>query len=196
MFPRSAAVVSLLAVGFAASVNTARAQGAPPANFQGAYVGAHLGGGKGSATRASTSGAIGGLQGGYNMQSGQIVFGGEADASLSGIKRNNAGESYRQGTTASARARVGVVFDRVLVYGTGGIAVQDNGLVSGGVKSTQTHVGSVFGAGAEVQMTQNVSLRGEYLRYDFSREHYSTPAGRLNISPDLNVFRGGVNYKF
>lgn len=195
-FPRSLAFVPVLVLSALSMAGRAEAQSAPPANFQGAYVGAHLGGGKGSATRASTSGAIGGVQGGYNMQSGQIVFGGEADISASGIKRSNAGESYKQGTTGSARARVGAVFDRVLVYGTGGIALQNNSLQIGFTESSKTHVGSVIGAGAEVLLTQNVTVRGEYLRYDFSGHNYNTAIGPVKVSPDMNVFRGGLNYKF
>jgi outer membrane immunogenic protein len=196
MFPRSVALVPVFMLSALAMAGRAEAQSAPPANFQGGYVGAHLGGGKGSATRASTSGAIGGLQGGYNMQSGQIVFGGEADISASGIKRSNAGESYKQGTTGSVRARVGAVFDRVLVYGTGGVALQGNSLQIGYGESSNTHVGSVIGAGAEVLLTQNVSARGEYLRYDFNGHNYNTAIGPVKVSPNLNVLRGGLNYKF
>lgn len=195
-FPRSVAFVPVLVLSALAMVGRAEAQGAPPANFQGGYVGAHLGGGKGSATRASTSGAIGGVQGGYNMQSGQFVVGGEADISASGIKRSNAGESYKQGTTGSARARVGAVFDRVLVYGTGGVAVQGNSLQIGIGETSKTHVGSVVGAGAEVLLTQNITARAEYLRYDFSGQNYNTVIGPVKVSPNLNVLRGGLNYKF
>lgn len=196
MFPRSVAFVPVIVMAVLSGAGRAQAQSAPPANFQGAYVGAHLGGGSGSGSRANTSGMVGGLQGGYNAQSGQIVVGGEADLSASGYSHRGLGQSYKQGVTGTARARVGAVFDRVLVYGTGGLALQNNTYKDAITDTSKSHAGTVFGAGAEVMMSQNVTVRGEYLRYDFNRQGYNTALGQVKISPDMNVFRGGLNYKF
>lgn len=196
MFPRSLSFVPMLLLPLVIGAGRAEAQSAPAANFQGGYVGAHIGGGAGSGSRANTSGMVGGIQGGYNAQSGQFVLGGEADLSFTNLSHRGGVQSYKQGTTGSVRGRVGVVVDRVMVYGTGGVAMQNNEFRDGPLKSSHSHLGAAYGLGAEVMMTQNVTLRGEFIRYDFARERYNTTTNSVNISPDMNVFRGGLNYKF
>src|SRR5690606_9214241 len=75
------------------------------------------------------SGVIGGAQLGYNFQAGNFVFGIEADISGTGIKGTvtdpDAGYrvTSRLDWLATVRGRVGMAFDRVFLYGTGGLAV-------------------------------------------------------------------------
>ena len=62
-------------------------------NWQGAYAGGTVTYQRGSFERQSgvdANGFGGGVYGGYNMQSGQIVYGGEADLNYSGIDSANA----------------------------------------------------------------------------------------------------------
>ena len=102
--------------------------------------------------RADADGFIGGGQIGYNLQFGRFVFGVEGDAQLGSGARTAASVTTLFGTLltapsdvtiarrfdtdwmASLRVRAGfTVTDRILVYGTGGLALAD-----GKVSSTDT----------------------------------------------------------
>jgi outer membrane immunogenic protein len=191
--PRAMALAlagSLIAAGGVA------AQTAPPSNFQGAYVGAHLGGGWGKAGAASTSGVVGGGHIGANAQFGNVVAGAEADVSASSLGHRGFTDKFNQGTTGSLRGRLGYAFDRVLVYGTAGGAMTSTEWKNLAGKTSKSQTGFVYGAGAEVKMTPNVSLRGELLHYDFSREVYTSTLGPVQVKPSTNVLRAGVGYQF
>jgi len=127
---------------------------------------------------------------------------------------------------ATARVRAGFTpWDRVLIYGTGGIAwanFQSNTAVAFGtvpqfgVFNGATHVGSVStnqlgwvaGAGAEWAVTNNWSIKAEYLYLRFDAFSYASPlvaaaapfapgyAWNTTITPREHVLRLGVNYKF
>jgi outer membrane immunogenic protein len=96
----------------------------------------------------SAAGFTGGIQGGYNWQSGKIVFGGEGDfGAFSFGKSTNttgsfplvfAGTSYALSESASTswlitlRGRIGyTVTPYLLLYGTGGLALTDFRFASG-----------------------------------------------------------------
>lgn len=192
-----AALAGLLS--FAMSQTDAAAQSASPsgdANFSGTYAGAHVGGGFGRAGSAKSSGLVGGVQAGVNIQSGKVVGGVEADVSLSNQSATNFANRYKQGTGGSLRARAGYVVDRVMLYGTAGGAIASTEWQSPAGKSNKTATGWVYGAGAEVMMTPNITVRGEYLHYDYGRETYTTAIGAGTVKPTNNVLRAGVNYKF
>jgi outer membrane immunogenic protein len=192
---RAKALVLGMALCVAGS-GLAMAQTAPPSNFQGAYVGVHLGGGWGKAGAASTSGLIGGGHIGANAQFGNVVAGAEADISASSLGHRGFTDKFNQGTTGSLRGRLGYAFDRVLVYGTVGGAMTSTEWKNPVGKTSKSQTGLVYGAGAEVKMTPNVSLRGELLHYDFSRETYLTTFGPVQVKPSTNVLRAGVGYQF
>jgi outer membrane immunogenic protein len=179
-----------------AGSGVALAQTAPPSNFQGAYVGVHLGGGWGKAGAASTSGMVGGGHIGANAQFGNVVAGAEADISASSLGHRGFTDKFNQGTTGSLRGRLGYAFDRVLVYGTAGGAMTSTEWKNPVGKTSKSQTGFVYGAGAEVKMTPNVSLRGELLHYDFSREIYLSTLGPVQVKPSTNVLRAGVGYQF
>jgi outer membrane immunogenic protein len=97
----------------------------------------------------SPSGLIGGVQGGYNWQTGSMVFGLEGDISFTDWSQRSTvfhtdagdfggpinispGDDFGFATTsvdvdflASIRGRVGFAMDSVLIYGTGGVAWAD-----------------------------------------------------------------------
>ncbi len=95
-------------------------------------------------TKLARSGALGGVQAGYGVQSGNLVYGVEADIDLGALRGTlgttgvftttdplsgltgqtslNAKVESRINALSTLRARVGYAFDNVLIYGTGGYA--------------------------------------------------------------------------
>ena len=77
------------------------------------------------------------------------------------------------------RARAGFAIDRIILFGTGGVALAsaDGNEVHGGTNggSSETHFGWVIGAGAEFAVTDDLLIRGEYLHSFFDSERYSFP---------------------
>jgi outer membrane immunogenic protein len=144
-----------------------------------------------------TSGAVGGVHAGYNFQSGQAVFGVEADLELTGIdsKVDLAGSAgftgYGLNSTTSVdfqgslRGRVGfALFERMMLYGTAGLAFAglENkyaatlppgnvfGVPAGTTIATfsDTHWGWTVGAGVEYALMSNWTARFEYRYANFS----------------------------
>ena len=110
---------------------------APAGNWSGAYVGGGItydfGKFTGSTDGRDAKGLGGTVYGGYNMQSGSIVYGGEADISYNGEDGSaGAGLTGTQGVNGSVRGRVGYDLNPFLVYGTAGVAVANHELKNGG----------------------------------------------------------------
>ncbi len=178
-------------------------------SWAGPYVGAQIGYGwgetrgkiKGSRRDIDTNGVIGGLYGGYNAQlTPNFVLGGEADISWSDISgdRNIGGRKYEARTDwqGTIRARAGAAFDRILVYGTGGIAFAGNNMKKQARgNESQTHVGWTLGAGVEGAITENIVARGEYLYAGYGKENYNKINAK-GVDLNTNVVRAGVAYKF
>lgn len=169
---------------------------APVSNWQGFYVGAHLGGGFGSSGPIDTSGFVGGLQGGYNFQFDKIVVGGEADISLSGIGNSGFQEKSDLNWLGTIRGRAGYSFGNILPYATFGAAFADTKYSNIYGTTKDTAAGWVLGAGAEMMVMPNITVRAEYLYYDLGSQDYPTATGIGKIDTHSNVIRGGVNYKF
>jgi outer membrane immunogenic protein len=165
-------------------------------NWQGVYIGGHVGGAFGSASGANTSGLVGGAQIGVNGQFDKVVVGVEADVSASSNGNSGFGAKFRQGTNGSMRGRVGYSLDRVMIYGTGGFSVSNYEYRSPVASASRMRMGTVFGAGAELMLTENVSIRGEVLRYNYSKSSFASIGGPANVTPTSNVLRGGMNYRF
>ena len=179
-------------------------------NWSGFYVGLH--GGYGWANLddddtgfgvdfddADLEGAVIGGQVGVNWQWNMFVLGVEGDASWSGIDADDDFDGDFEDDSpgfdwlASARGRVGLAFDRFMVYGTGGAAFTEfdhDGLGT----SDDTQVGWVAGGGGEFLVTDNVTLGVEYLHYEFD-DTFDTLAG-AEVNSDVDVIRGRVNVKF
>ncbi|MBS7704404.1 outer membrane protein [Chelatococcus asaccharovorans] len=144
-----------------------------------------------------------GAQGGYNYQFGSWVVGAEADfdkhfGKLKASGRSGQSLKIEQGYGATVRARLGYAFDRVLVYGTGGLALSQ---MSIGTPSSKTkshwHPGFAVGAGVEYAVTDNVSVRGEYLYTKVSQAKYVMPdGGVVKEQHKGGEARLGLNYKF
>ncbi|UGV26709.1 porin family protein [Rhodopseudomonas boonkerdii] len=145
----------------------------------------------------SSAGFNGGGQIGYNHQIDRWLFGIEADASYTGLRRSptvmaplpaggafTATSSIGSDWMATLRPRAGYAIDRTLFYLTGGLALTDLNFASsyadtGGQTATggfdKTRVGWVAGAGIEHAFTKNWTAKIEYLYADFGKQSLTTP---------------------
>lgn len=170
---------------------------------------------------------LGGGQIGYNWQQSAFVFGVEAD--ISGLNYLATGQSptgpdtnYSTKATylGTVRGRVGVAFDRTLLFLTGGLAftnlrytVLDNvgfpdnvgrqtpNTVNG---SEQVNRGWTAGGGIEYAIASNWSVKGEYLYAHFDGKTVQgvmrAPPGAITpfvfSDTDLHIGRVGLNYRY
>jgi outer membrane immunogenic protein len=166
----------------------------------GAYVG-NLGG-------SNDNGVTGGAHVGYNLQFAQFVFGLEGDVDGSSFNGGASGGpvSYttREPIEGSVRGRVGFAWDRVLFYGTGGVAFgdfTDTYTGAAGFDSlSQTRVGWTAGGGVEYALDNNWSVRAEYRYTDFGHFNdgliYSIPGDFVSRHETDNRVQVGFSYKF
>jgi len=165
-------------------------------NWGGFYAGLNLGyeWGKITNSNVSPNGVEGGLQGGYNWQNGQFVFGAETDLQVSGADDTFAPYKFSNPWFGTLRGRAGVALNNILFYGTLGLAYGGlKGEISG-LDETKTHVGWAAGLGMEVGFTQNWSAKVEYLYMDLSNRSYSITGGDNGL--EANILRFGINYHF
>lgn len=171
---------------------------APPPmySWMGPYIGANLGYQWGDVTGHPTepSGIAGGLQIGYNWQSGQFVFGGEADIQASAADDTFAGWKFSNPWFGTVRARGGIALNNVLLYVTGGLAY---GRIEGdflGFSESRTSYGYTLGAGMEVGFTPNWSAKVEYLYLDLADRGFVVTGTSNGL--ETSLLRFGVNYRF
>jgi outer membrane immunogenic protein len=188
--------------------------------------------------RTAINGFIGGGEAGYNWQRAQWLFGVEADfqgsderasggvCSVAGCPLGSTifTTNYKLDWFGTVRGRVGFIpVDRVLLYATGGLAY---GHFSADVPSLpvfwgSTRAGWTVGAGAEVAIDHNWSVKLEYLYVDlgnvggnggaagttvsnalntpslgFNTVTTTTLASTFNSRFSDNIFRVGLNYRF
>ena len=187
--------------------------GASPAPvWQGLYVGA-MGGYAAGATNTAGSGPLAGGTIGLQGQWGQLVAGIEADGGWADIATS--ASALGGAITATARAadggtvrgRVGVAFDDVLVYGTGGYAwINDQITVSvavpplvASISDNQFHNGWTVGGGVEVMFAPRWSVKAEYLYRSFESANYFSaviPGGLPSGTLRANSGQVGINFHF
>ena len=178
---------------------------------------------------ANHEGGFGGGQIGYNLAWTNWLIGVEADIQGADIGRTNTvtfpggGGIVPSVSTGrdhidwfgTARGRVGVTFNNILLYGTGGFAF-------GGVNSSVTNVftpvtagsfagnlsdtrfGWAAGAGVEWMVGRNWSVKGEYLHVDlgstdttmFDPVHFPLASATYHFHHEFDSVRVGVNYHF
>ncbi len=121
----------------------------------------------------------------------------------------------------TVRGRIGFVAtpdNRLLIYGTGGFAYAGGSTNFSVYDATQgaywngspssTRTGWTIGGGVEYAITNNITIKGEYLYVDLGSQNLNT-VGNLaaqtvfpgtyataKINYDASIFRAGVNYKF
>jgi outer membrane immunogenic protein len=162
------------------------------------------------------TGVIGGLEAGYNWQMASLVLGIEADISASSLNHSNSNVaapfgggspdvySTKMSWLGTVRGRVGWAFDRVLVYGTGGVAFAN--LKDGNVDtwfpitaSTSSGVtGWTAGGGIEYALVDHWTVKAEYLHVGFpNRTATDVNTGyAFRFKDSLDIGRVGINYKF
>ncbi len=168
-------------------------------DWSGAYVGgtANWAHGKFGATGdRSAAGFGGGLYGGYNMQSGSIVYGAEADVNYGDNDVRNSTFKMDQGVNGSIRGRVGYDLNPVLVYGTAGVAASNVKASQNGTSDKNTLLGWTAGAGAEAMVTDNITTRVEYRYSDYNSKNFNVGGGSVSSGYDEHSVRVGMGVKF
>jgi outer membrane immunogenic protein len=141
------------------------------------------------------------------------VLGLEGDFSWTGLGLNGSGADSLGDTintktewTSTVTGRIGAAFDRLLVYGKGGLALADDqsSLTDlGGTTASTTFMrtGWTAGAGLEYALDSNWSARLEYDYLDFGSQplNFSIPlVGSVTSNASLNVqeVKAGLNFRF
>lgn len=165
-------------------------------NWAGWYAGAMVGyqWGDVPGTNTKPSGVLGGLTGGYNWQQGQFVFGGETDLQLSGADDTFAPYKFSNPWFGTLRGRVGMAWNNILFYGTGGLAYGGLKGESGTLSESKTHIGWTLGLGVELGLARQWSAKIEYLYADLGNRAYSITGTSNGL--ETNFIRVGVNYHF
>lgn len=193
-------------------------------DWSGVYVGFQVGHGSGDATTNEmldgevndgpleyrTKGALGGIHIGYNGQSGRFVYGVEGDIEHAGIDGhwdwgNGNGLSKEIDWVGSLRGRIGVTADRLMVYGTAGLAVArvemaviDDDAVA--LSKAEAAVGLTAGLGAQYALTDRMSVRMEYRYTDFGETSVAGDVygGTFSYPHDnkIHALRIGASIKF
>lgn len=176
------------------------------------------------------NGFIGGGQIGYNYQFGQFVAGIETDIDytdfrdnrsvttaqlVTGLPLNNTFSS-RLNFLGTVRGRLGFAYDHSLFYATGGLAYGETkqhidmfgptGNLQFSGDQSQVKVGFAVGAGMEQAITNNLTVKAEYLFFDLGKDTLNVAvipgsggAGTgYNSHFDQNghIARVGLNYRF
>jgi outer membrane immunogenic protein len=228
---------------FAADLGVAPPPPPPPPVFTwtGFELGAQVGGGAGEtgvrlnsglngiplfppSDRYGSSGVFGGIHVGFNYQfSGPFVAGVQLEYNFAGITGtasapplNYLETSIRQ--FGSADGRLGVAFDRLLIYGIGGFAygdirsqIQLTGLAPGIIDFFSVNrYGFDVGGGLEYNFYGNWTARAEYRYYDWGTRGFNTAGFLSPVNTNAIAFaipnhrsretmqtgRIGLTYKF
>jgi outer membrane immunogenic protein len=161
-------------------------------------------------------GFIGGGHVGYNLQINQWVAGVEGTVDGTTISRGNFFSPFarlqtRTPVQGSLGLRLGVAFDRVLIYARGGFAFAGiQNFYTTAVpffideQISRSRSGWTVGGGIQYAVTDNWSIRGEYRYSDFG--HFIdypfavlvSPFGTLSVEHHLtqHQVQFGVSYKF
>lgn len=231
-FSCAVAAVSLLAtaplsVSFADAADLAL-KGPPAAAvplWTGFYIGLHGGAGKGKSqledpdfqiafdrVTMNSRGSLAGAQVGADWQFGNIVVGGEIDASWSSIKGNVApdpafflsGLSVQYQALATGTGRVGYAAGNLLGYVKGGVAwanVDYKSALNTGfppIDVNHQRTGLTGGAGLEWALLSSLSARVEYdyMYFGANAIALGTRRNPSNVDHELHLVKVGLNWRF
>jgi outer membrane immunogenic protein len=194
---------------------------APAFTWTGFYIGINGGyawghsdwnnGPMGNVSMNVKGGLVGGTIG-YNLQTGNFVFGLEGDFDASWIDGSSiagapgtvcasvgGGCETKNTWLATGRGRIGYAWDRFLPYITGGAAFGNIKATStGGASTDKTQVGWTLGGGLEWAFATAWSAKLEYLYADLGHITCDAPTcvPDTTVSYKTNIARVGVNYRF
>jgi len=228
-------IAGLAAVAFYCAPALAARVKAPPApapapmfNWTGFYIGADVGGFRGDAhvlvnddpcctAKLNPKGFLYGGHAGYRWQNqSPVVLGIEGDIwGIDGSTNEVAntdhpiGDTLRATAGGSLRLQAGYALDRLLFYGTGGLAIIHvkgctieffPGPCEAGDTFSGNRTGWTAGGGIDYAVTQNWTARIEYLYADYGSHDYPTPSfvppsvlGVHNF--DTTSIRVGISWK-
>jgi outer membrane immunogenic protein len=184
-----------------------------PFSWTGIYVGLNGGWARDSISTPAANfvqpngsgGAFGG-QVGFNYQWQQIIVGAEFDGDWLALKGSApcANPTFICNTELdnqfSARGRVGVAFDRFLVYGTGGVAwtTFKGSTVNAGATfpDSSTRTGWIAGGGVEYAFWNNLIIGAEYLHADYGSRNMTYDTVYPNVAVTSDVVRARVSWLF
>jgi outer membrane immunogenic protein len=184
-------------------------------------------GGFGGTASVTSGGVLGGGQVGYNWAfANNFLLGFETDfdgaairgkvqldaSGFSGPGALSVSAGSKIQTLGTVRGRAGYAFDRFLVYATGGfaygqvssevnISAPDGGGLS--ISRTPMRTGWTVGGGFEYAITNNLTVKTEYLYVDLGNDaalFNGLILGQVNANvhqkTTANIVRAGLNYKF
>jgi outer membrane immunogenic protein len=155
--------------------------------------------------------ATGGIQGGFNWQIGNVLYGLESDFSwfhLSGARAVTAnypvirpaniytiGTSFETNSLFTLRGRLGWTASNLLAYATGGLALTNLRVANsftdnvgalgamGGASNSDQRTGWTVGGGLEWALNNHWTVRGEYLYVNFGNQRITAATTVTNPSP-------------
>jgi outer membrane immunogenic protein len=190
-------VAMLLAMtGMAAAADYFAPSPLGPYSWIGPYIGANAGYEWGSVSNSPTqpSGLTGGIEGGYNWQRGQFVFGGETDFNGSFASSTVGPTEFSNPWFGTVRGRGGVTIGNALIFGTAGFAYGGLRGDIGGLSEWHGNIGWTAGAGVEIGFAPRWSAKAEWLYLDLAGNNFSLTGANNGLNS--NLLRFGVNYHF
>jgi outer membrane immunogenic protein len=163
---------------------------------------------------------------GYDRRMNGFIFGFEGDMSWMNLGDQNTSivphvpstvphltfkTDYQMDWLSTIRGRIGIPFDHVLVYGTGGLALADTSMNTSVVirregslvgSTDDTKVGWTAGGGAELAVADHLTLKAEALYFDLGDVSLNAANPQTTISVDVEkkitgvIARGGIAYRF
>jgi outer membrane immunogenic protein len=143
-----------------------------------------------------------GAEAGYNFQAGNFVFGPAADLSYSLMQADAntwlAGVNKADiGWVGSARASAGYVFDRFMVYGTGGGAFAQTTIEGPFASNSRMEPGWIAGGGVQYLWSEKDVFQIGYRRIQLQNmDFYALPLRRTRVGVSMNVISAGYYFKF
>ena len=134
-------------------------------------------------------GSVTGLFGGYLVQRGAGVYGGEVSYSTAEIGTEEFADN-RVGDFIDVKARAGYATGRALIYGTVGYA-------QGTFSQLSTEVdldGFIYGVGVDYQFNNRFFAGAEYLKRDIEGPIIMSPGSTLKADPATLSLRVGMRF--
>lgn len=155
-------------------------------------------------SRRDFSGEMAGVTLGINHTMGDFLIGAETDLAFGNADGHATDQLGFEGIfvdldwLATFRARAGYKVNNVLLFGTGGLAL-------GGLEAVEvnpntflfdkTAMGYTVGFGAEMNVSERLSIKGEFLYVDFGKEKFPPvfAYGASSAGVETSLVRLGVN---